>query len=159
CFVPLRMRLPLLRRQREGEPPATVPKSGRCLGNTSRAADKPITPGRKKKLHAERTYLQAVVANPHLEADDRAAFKRELAIQVLAAPLIWNCLTAKHPAYAHEREVRLILPGVPTRLAPYITTRLRVNELVPYVVHHLPRRPHNFGAIVTGPATSPDSVR
>jgi hypothetical protein len=104
-------------------------------------------------------YLQATAANPDIEAHDREPFKRELAIQMMAAPLIWNCLTSKHEAYAHEHEVRLILPGTPTNLAPYIATRLRGSELVPYAVHHLPRQPHNIGAIVTGPTTSLDSVR
>ena len=31
---------------------------------------------------------------------------------MIASQLIWNCLTAKHDAYAHEREVRFIIMNV-----------------------------------------------
>jgi SIR2-like protein/DUF2971 family protein len=33
-------------------------------------------------------------------------FMEELVRQMIASPLIWNCLTSKHPAYQHEQEVR-----------------------------------------------------
>jgi hypothetical protein len=79
---------------------------------------------------------------------------------VMASPLIWNCLTTKHPAYAHEREVRLILLGLTSSLAPYVTTRLRGSEIVPYVPHQLPlKKEGSLAGIVVGPAAPVDAVR
>jgi hypothetical protein len=87
-------------------------------------------------------------------------FMENLARTVIASPLIWNCLTTKHPAYAHEREVRLILLGLTASLAPYITTRLRGSEIVPYVPHQLPlKKKGSLAGIVVGPATPVDAVR
>jgi hypothetical protein len=31
---------------------------------------------------------------------------------MIASPLIWNCLTSKHPAYSHEQEVLLVILGL-----------------------------------------------
>ena len=79
---------------------------------------------------------------------------------IIASPLIWNSLTSKHPAYEHEREVRLIILGLRNKLMPYITTRLRGSEIVPYIVHHSPiREPHNIVEIVVGPAALADTER
>lgn len=111
---------------------------------------------------AAEIFLNAVEANAELVSDKRVGipFMQDMARAVIASPLIWNCLTTKHPAYAHEREVRLILLGLTDRLAPYITTRLRGSEIVPYVPHQLPlRKPHSLAGIVVGPAAPMDAER
>lgn len=107
-------------------------------------------------------FLNAVEANADLVSDQRVRFPfmQNMARAVIASPLIWNCLTTKHPAYAHEREVRLILLGLTERLATYITTRLRGSEIVPYVIHQLPvKKPHSLAGIVVGPAAPIDAER
>jgi hypothetical protein len=55
--------------------------------------------------------LRVIEANVQLFADRAVVipFMQDMARAVIASPLIWNCLTTKHPAYAHECEVRLIL--------------------------------------------------
>ena len=84
-----------------------------------------------------------------------------LANNVMAEPLIWNCLTSKHGAYENEQEVRLIILGMRDRLAPYLRTRTRGSEIVPYIAKELPVR-SNITEIVIGPSAPPmaeDSIR
>jgi hypothetical protein len=107
-------------------------------------------------------FLDTVEANAHLVQDKVVGipFMQDFARSVIASPLIWNCLTSKHPAYAHEQEVRLIILGLRDKLMPFIATRLRGSEIVPYIVHGTPiREPHNIVEIVVGPAASADAER
>jgi hypothetical protein len=87
-------------------------------------------------------------------------FMQEFARGVIATPLIWNCLTSKHPAYAHEQEVRLIILGMHAKLALYMKTRIRGSEIVPYITYKMPvRREHSLGEIIVGPAANKDAER
>jgi hypothetical protein len=87
-------------------------------------------------------------------------FMDRLVREIIARPLMWNCLTSKHPAYEHEQEVRLLIMGTPQRLSPYITTRLRGSEIVPYIPHQMPlREPNHIAEIVVGPAAPADAER
>jgi hypothetical protein len=107
-------------------------------------------------------FLDTVDRNADVVRDKAVGipFMQDLARSVIASPLIWNSLTSKHPAYAHEREVRLVILGLRNKLLPYTTTRLRGSEIVPYIVHHLPiREPHNIVEIVIGPAAPADTER
>ena len=84
----------------------------------------------------------------------------QFAREIIAQPLIWNCLTSKHPAYQHEQEVRLVIMGTPERLAPFVTTRYRGSEIVPYIPQPMPlREPGNILEIVVGPAAPTDTER
>jgi hypothetical protein len=105
-------------------------------------------------------FLDAVSANAELVKDAAVGipFMKQLVKTLIASPLIWNCLTSKHSAYAHEQEVRLVILGTRDRLLPYITTRLRGGEIVPYIVHRMPiREPNSIAEIVVGPAAPPDA--
>ena len=85
-------------------------------------------------------------------------FMRRMANELIASPLIWNCMTSKHVAYENEREVRLVLMGQTSNLSPYVKTRLRGSETVPYIAH--PFRIRETGAIheiVVGPAAAADA--
>lgn len=100
-------------------------------------------------------FLAAADAHADLMADQNVGwpFMRRMANEIIASPLIWNCITSKHTDYEIEREVRLVLMGQTNNLAPYIKTRLRGLETVPYVAH--PFRIRETGAIheiVVGPA-------
>jgi hypothetical protein len=50
----------------------------------------------------------------------------------LLVPLMWNSVTAKHSAYANEKEVRLIVLGHLSMFTK-IETRIRRGELVPFI--------------------------
>jgi len=100
----------------------------------------------------------------HLSKPDIAKlFVRQLALWVIAAPLIWNCLTCKHPAYASEREVRLIILGMKVKFKGRISTRVRKGEMVPYIKRDMPlHRSGSIVEIVIGPAApigAEDGVR
>lgn len=87
-------------------------------------------------------------------------FMQDFARAVIASPLIWNCLTSKHPAYSHEQEVRMIMLGMHDKLRPYIKTRIRGADIVPYIPYKVPvRKPHSIGHIVVGPAANADAER
>jgi hypothetical protein len=50
--------------------------------------------------------------------------------------------------------------GMPHRVLPYVTTRLRGSELVPYIPQPMPlREPRNIFEIVIGPAAPADTER
>ncbi|WP_092262095.1 hypothetical protein [Bradyrhizobium sp. Rc3b] len=86
------------------------------------------------------------------------AFLDQLAREVIASPLIWNCLTSKHPAYQHEQETRLAIMGTPDHLAAHVLARFRRSEIVPYIADPLPvREPHKVAEIVLGPAAPLDT--
>jgi hypothetical protein len=107
-------------------------------------------------------FLDTVNANADLIGDKAVGipFMDQFVREIIAQPLIWNCLTSKHPAYEHEQEVRLLIMGVPSRLSAHVTTRLRGSELVPYIAHSMPiREPHHIARIVVGPAAPPDAER
>jgi Protein of unknown function (DUF2971) len=61
---------------------------------------------------AENIFFEAANAHRNLLAnkDIGIPFMQDFARAVIASPLIWNCLTSKHPAYRHEQEVRLYYP-------------------------------------------------
>jgi hypothetical protein len=111
---------------------------------------------------ASAIFLDTVNANADL-MQDRAIgipFMDQFAREIIAQPLIWNCLTSKHPAYQHEQEVRLVIMGTPERLAPFVTTRYRGSEIVPYIPQPMPlREPGNILEIVVGPAAPTDTER
>lgn len=80
--------------------------------------------------------------------------------EIIASPMIWNCLTSKHPAYEHEQEVRLVMMGTPPSVAPFVATRFRGSEIVPYIPQPMPIRvKHKIAEIVVGPAAPPDTER
>jgi hypothetical protein len=105
-------------------------------------------------------FLDTVNRNADLVEDKSVGlpFMQEMAREIIASPLIWNCLTSKNPAYAHEEEVRLIILGQRERLSPYVTTRLRGSDVVPYIAHPMSvREPQNIAEIVVGPAALSDA--
>ena len=109
-----------------------------------------------------RFFMEVVAVNGDLVANKTIGipFMQAFAREIIAQPLIWNCLTSKHPAYQHEQEVRLVIMGTPASLAPHIKTRLRGSEIVPYIAHPMPlRQPHNIAEIVVGPAATVDAER
>jgi hypothetical protein len=87
-------------------------------------------------------FLETVNANANLVQDKTIGFPfmDRFVREIIAQPLIWHCLTSKHPAYGHEQEVRLLIMGVPGRLSPHVTTRLRGSEIVPYIARPMPLR-------------------
>lgn len=102
-------------------------------------------------------FLATARSNPHLMklAANRNAFEQEMRMSLIAQPLIWYSLTAKHHAYRDEKEVRQVLLGAGDDLKPYIQTRVRGSEIVPYVA--VPWRVRDAGMIkeiVVGPAAS-----
>jgi Protein of unknown function (DUF2971) len=81
-------------------------------------------------------------------------FLKSLSVQ-LAVSILWNSLTTKHPAYASEDEVRLILLNDMDKLRGFVKTRARGNQLVPYVpIPFAVREPGSIARIVIGPANA-----
>jgi hypothetical protein len=104
------------------------------------------------------------VANAHrnllANKDIGIPFMQDFARAVIATPLIWNCLTSKHPAYKHEQEVRLIILGMRDKLRPYIQTRIRGADIVPYIPYKMPiRKATSITRILVGPAANADAER
>lgn len=87
-------------------------------------------------------------------------FTHELALRLLALPVMWNCLTSKHEAYECEQEYRLAIAGSWVKPPRHLTARLRGGELVPYIAQPVPLRTRGvISEIVIGPAAPKDSVR
>jgi hypothetical protein len=85
-------------------------------------------------------------------------FFDEMGKRLIAAELLVNSLTLKHGAYGHEREVRLFIAGQITKLAPYVSTRTRGSETVPFIKSDMPiQKPGSIAEIVVGPSASADA--
>lgn len=107
-------------------------------------------------------FLAAANANANLLANKTIGipFMDQFVREIIASPLIWNCLTSKHPAYEHEQEVRLVMMGMPATVSPFVTTRFRGSEIVPYIAQPMPLRvEHKIAEIVVGPAAPRDTER
>jgi Protein of unknown function (DUF2971) len=105
-------------------------------------------------------FSETVIANADLNEAVRISFMDQFVREMMAQPLIWNCLTSKHPAYNYEQEIRLIILGTQAVVGPHVTTRLRGSEIVPYIAHPMPlREPRNIAEIVVGPAAPADAKR
>jgi hypothetical protein len=101
---------------------------------------------------AATSFLTAAEQYPDIMADkaNGLPFMDRLAKELIASPLIWNCITSKeHARWATEREIRLIVMGQTRNLASHVRYRAK---RVPYVAH--PFRVRATGAlreIVIGP--------
>jgi len=85
-------------------------------------------------------------------------FFDEMGKNLIAAELLVNSLTIKHAAYEHEREVRLFIVGEIATLAPYVSTRTRGSDSVPFIKSDMPlQRPGSIAEIVVGPSAPPDA--
>lgn len=105
-------------------------------------------------------FLAACEAYPQFMADRTVGlpFMRELANELIASPLVWNCITSKHVGYEHECEIWLLLLGQSSNLSPYRRVRMRGSESVPYVAHAFDtREPGAIHEIVIGPAAAADA--
>jgi len=82
-------------------------------------------------------------------------FLQALSVE-LAAPIIFNSMTSKHPAYVNERETRVLLVNDIAKLTPYIKTRVRGSELVPYIPMKMSlKTPGSITMVRVGPAGLP----
>jgi len=80
-------------------------------------------------------------------------FLKQLARSVVAAPLIWNALTCKHPGYKHEAEMRLVILGQASEFRGKLSKRTRNGKTIPYIPYDVPLRvPGTIAEIVIGPA-------
>jgi hypothetical protein len=79
--------------------------------------------------------------------------------EVFTGALLFVCLTSKHEAYEHEREVRLMMLGLRNKFEPFIETRVRNDELVAFVRHPMPsiKEPESIVEIVMGPFVGLDA--
>lgn len=105
-----------------------------------------------------KVYLKAAVENENLLNDPtiRKSFIWELTMSLVGGQLIWDSITAKHPAYSYEEEVRQVIFGAADSLAGEIKTRVRGNEIVPYVATPWKVRQQGMiKEIIIGPAASP----
>lgn len=104
---------------------------------------------------AASTFLDAAEQHAEIMADKAQGFPfmDGLAKELIASPLIWNCITSKEQAkWAREREIRLIVMGQTANLASYVRTRCRASERVPYIMHPFRvRAPGALHEIVAGP--------
>ncbi len=99
-------------------------------------------------------YQNTVEHYPGEMAENQSAeqsLRRHFANQLIAEPLIWNCLTTKHPGFRSERELRLVLLGMPSELAPMVRFRSRFGVDVPYIPYPFDRQVE-ISRIVVGPA-------
>jgi hypothetical protein len=91
--------------------------------------------------------------------DDRNVgmpFFDEMGKALIASQLIFNSLTIKHEAYKHEQEVRLIIVGEHKYLMPYIATRSRRGDIVPFIKSDMTiHEKGSIDEIVVGPAAAP----
>jgi hypothetical protein len=85
-------------------------------------------------------------------------FFDELGKVLIATELLLSCLTMKDSQHAREQEVRLFIVGEVAKLAPYVSTRTRGDEIVPFIKSDMPlQKPGRIVEIVVGPAAPRDA--
>ena len=78
------------------------------------------------------------INNPQVRAfcqkssEVRENFLRRLSAE-LGKHVYFHCVNFKHPAYSAEEEVRLLLINEAEKLLPFVKTRQRGDEIVPYI--------------------------
>jgi hypothetical protein len=94
-------------------------------------------------------------ANLMVDSNVGLPFFDEMAKVLIASQLIFNSLTIKHEAYQHEQEVRMIILGEHKNLTPYISTRSRCGDIVPFIKSDMPIQTEgSIAEIVVGPAAA-----
>ena len=88
-------------------------------------------------------------------AEEGVAFMREF-VSLQSLEMLLEMLLAKHPSYAAEGEVRLTIAARRETLGPFIETRHRGDQLVPFVRQQLFIRDHVSG-IVLGPLATAET--
>ena len=92
-------------------------------------------------------------SEPSTDSHNKNFFK-QISKSLIASPLIWNCLKAKHCAYSQEKEVRLIMLGETKNFSEYVKTRLRGSEIVPYTSYcHKGNLLDHIAEIIVGPSS------
>lgn len=104
-----------------------------------------------------------IVQNNRPQENVLFPFLRRMADELIAGQLIGTSLTVKHEAYSHEKEVRLVMLGMRKNQKPFLRTRIRGSEIVPYMEGDMPLRDSDsIAEIVIGPAagsSAEDAVR
>ena len=137
-------------------------RPGEFVGPVGYTGREVLEPFRAPIQKAAEIFSAAMETNPNIAQNEvvRSMFMQALVRDLIASPMIWRCLTLKHPAYEHEREVRLLIMGTPEALRPYVATRFRGSEIVPYIAQAMPIRERNsIIEIMVGPAAPPDTKR
>ena len=88
-------------------------------------------------------------------------FLDSLCLDVALAPIMWNCLTSKHPSYTQEKEFRVAVFGSESDEKKTIQVRLRGrSEIISYVQVPLPVKiVEAIAEIVVGPSAPSDTER
>jgi hypothetical protein len=82
-------------------------------------------------------------------------FLHELTDELIAGAFIPASLVAKHRAYKHEHEMRLMMiVGPNAQLKNCINRRTREGEIVPFIPRSMPIRPDGICKIVAGPGAN-----
>ena len=116
----------------------------------------PVVYGQKAAEQRYRVAIEAaagLVQNNRPQENFRIPFLRRMADELIAGQLIATSLTVKHEAYSNEQEVRLLMLGTRDNQKPYLRTRIRGFEIVPYMEGDMPLRDKDgITEIVIGPA-------
>jgi hypothetical protein len=116
----------------------------------------PVVYGQKAAKQRYRVAIEAaagLIQNNRPQEHFRIPFLRRMADELIAGQLIATSLTVKHEAYSNEQEVRLVMLGTRDNQKPYLRTRIRGSEIVPYMEGDMPLRDKNgITEIVIGPA-------
>jgi hypothetical protein len=86
------------------------------------------------------------------------SFFGELGVSLVSSEILLNCLMMKDDQHVQEHEVRLFIIGEIAKLAPFVSTRRRGNEIVPFIKSGMPlKEPGRIVEIILGPAAPPDA--
>ncbi len=128
----------------------------------------PVVYGEREAAKLLRPAIEKAVALVERVARDAAdimadksigkLFLREMTNYLIAGALIPASLITKHQAYEHEKEVRLMIVGLELNLRPYVETRTRGAEIVPFISSDMRIRDNGIIEIVTGPAASDAAI-
>jgi hypothetical protein len=119
---------------------------------------------RLQHLPAIKNVTAIILETVQRKAQAMADFNRgipffdDMAKRLIAAELIFYSLIVKELKWAPEHEVRLVMYGQISTLAPFVSTRKRDAEIVPYIKKDMPlHEPESITEIIVGYAAPPDA--
>lgn len=101
---------------------------------SARARSDKLVQGIMKKLPIEHFSVELLDVYLDLEYDGS---KSDL-FNPIWEKVIWNSLLMKHDAYHAEKELRIFLIDEPKTLQKHVQTRIKGNDIVPYIPQKLP---------------------
>jgi hypothetical protein len=93
--------------------------------------------GHKAAIQQTVKIIEESIANKVVTSEEETTELLKALSVALSIPFIWGAATTKNAAYKAEQETRMLIINTAKLLAPFVDTRVRGSDLVPYIPYQL----------------------